>query len=208
MAYQVIVADDQRLTRQALEACIEKSADFVLAGAFPSASLAVEFCRRKTADLALLDIVMPGGMNGLEAARQIRELRPDMKIVLATSMPEVSFLKRAREIGVNSFWYKETDEVPLLALLSRTMAGESVYPDRTPVVAVGEVSSAELTPAELAVLRELTTGATNREISEKLHISVMTVNSHVQNMLQKTGYKNRVQLALKARLEGIVIAES
>lgn len=207
MPYQVIVADDQRLTRQALEACIEKSEEFELAAAFPSAALAVEYCRRKSADLALLDVVMPGGMSGLEGARRIRELRPSMKLVVTTSMPEVSFLKRAREIGVDSFWYKETEEVPLLSLLTRTMAGERIYPDRTPVVTVGEASSAELTPAELAVLRELTTGATNREISEKLHISVMTVNSHVQNMLQKTGYKNRVQLAVKARLEGIVIPE-
>ena len=208
MPYQVIVADDQRLTRQALEACIEKSEEFELAAAFPSAALAVEYCRRKSADLALLDVVMPGGMSGLEAARRIRELRPSIKLVLATSMPEVSFLKRAREIGVDSFWYKETEEVPLLSLLTRTMAGERIYSDRTPAVTVGEASSTELTPAELAVLRELTTGATNREISEKLHISVMTVNSHVQNMLQKTGYKNRVQLAVKARLEGIVIPES
>ncbi len=207
MPYQVIVADDQRLTRQALEAVIEKSADFVLAGAFPSASLAVEYCRRKSADLALLDIVMPGGMNGLEAAKQIRDLRPNIKIVLATSMPEVTFLRRAREIGVDSFWYKETEEVPLLSLLTRTMAGERIYPDKTPVVDVGDTSSAEFTPMELAVLRELTTGSTNKEISEKLHISVMTVNTHVQNMLTKTGYKNRVQLAVKARLEGIVIAD-
>lgn len=208
MPYQIIVADDQRLTRQALEACIEKSEEFELAAAFPSAALAVEYCRRKSADLALLDVVMPGGMSGLEAARRIRELRPEIKLVVATSMPEVSFLKRAREIGVDSFWYKETEEVPLLSLLTRTMAGERIYPDRTPSVIVGDVSSAELTAAELAVLRELITGATNREISEKLHISVMTVNSHVQNMLQKTGYKNRVQLAVKARLEGIVIPES
>ena len=208
MAYQVIVADDQRLTRQALETCIEKSEEFELAAAFPSAALAVEYCRRKAADLALLDVVMPGGMSGLEAAQRIRELRPSVKLVLATSMPEVSFLKRAREIGVDSFWYKETEEVPLLSLLRRTMAGERIYPDHTPSVTVGDATSAELTPAELAVLRELTTGATNREISEKLHISVMTVNSHVQNMLQKTGYKNRVQLAVKARLEGIVIPES
>ena len=72
---------------------------------------------------------------------------------------------------------------------------------------MGDTSSAEFTPMELAVLRELTTGSTNKEISEKLHISVMTVNTHVQNMLTKTGYKNRVQLAVKARLEGIVIAD-
>ena len=208
MPYQVIVADDQRLTRQALEDCIKQSDLFALAAAFPSASLAVEYCRRKTADLALLDVVMPGGMSGLEAARRIRELRPEIKLVLATSMPEVSFLKRAREIGVESFWYKETEEVPLLSLLTRTMEGESIYPDNTPAVTMGEATSAELTPAELAVLRELITGATTREISEKLHISVMTVNSHVQNMLQKTGYRNRVQLAVRARLEGIVIPES
>ena len=59
---------------------------------------------------------------------------------------------------------------------------------------------------ELDVLREVTTGATNKEISEKLYISPATVNYYINDLLVKTGYKNRVQLAVKARLEGLVIS--
>ena len=60
---------------------------------------------------------------------------------------------------------------------------------------------------ELKVLREVTTGATNKEISEKLFVSPATVNYYINDLLVKTGYKNRVQLAVKARLEGLVISE-
>ena len=207
MAYSVLIADDQSMARQLFEMFVKSSEKYRLVHSLESASVAHIYCSRFPIDLVLMDVVMADGVSGLEAAKRIKKVSPKTKIIIVTSMPEVSFLKRAREIGVDSFWYKETEEVPLLSLLTRTMAGERIYPDRTPSVTVGDASSAELTPAELAVLRELTTGATNREISEKLHISVMTVNSHVQNMLQKTGYKNRVQLAVKARLEGIVIPE-
>ena len=204
---KVIVVDDQNVARGFFEMHIRTSIRYDLVRSLPAAELAVTYCDQNPVDLVIMDVMMRYGMDGLEAAEIIKKNHPKIRIILVTSMAEASWEQRARQIGVDSFWYKETEEVPLLSLLTRTMAGERIYPDRTPAVTVGEASSTELTPAELAVLRELTTGATNREISEKLHISVMTVNSHVQNMLQKTGYKNRVQLAVKARLEGIVIPE-
>ena len=85
------------------------------------------------------------------------------------------------------------------------MAGESVYPDSTPTVTLGNILSTELTPTELDVLCELTRGASNAEIGEKLFISPTTVRSHISSMLSKTGFANRTELAIRARLEGLVI---
>ena len=113
--------------------------------------------------------------------------------------------RKAKAIGVDSFWYKELEEVPIMSVMERTMKGEHIYPDTTPELLIGNAKSSEFSEMELDILREVTTGATNKEISEKLYISPATVNYYINDLLVKTGYKNRVQLAVKARLEGLVI---
>ena len=122
-------------------------------------------------------------------------------------MPEVSYLKRAREAGADSFWYKETDEQTVLEIMDRTMAGESVYPDKTPVVSFGITDSGDFSDRELEVLRELTSGDTNAAIGERLGMSQYTVRDYIQTMLEKTGFRSRTELAVKARESGLVILD-
>ena len=154
---------------------------------------------------ATLDVVTRGGESGLDAAERIKRTFPQMKIIIVTSMPECSYLSRAREIGVESFWYKEEQRESLLDVMARTMAGESVYPDATPELQLGLASSYQFTSRELEVLREMTGGDTNQEIAERLHMSVATVKTHILNMLEKTGFRNRTELAVRAREIGLVI---
>ena len=205
--YKVLIVDDYAMPRQLIESYLRRSDRYRLAGSLGSAEAAVAFCRGNPVDLVVLDVVMGAGMNGLEAARQIKAISPGTRLILMTSMPEESYLRRAREIGVESFWYKEIQERPLLEIIDRTMAGESVYPDTVPAVAVGDAVSGDFTPAELLVLRELTTGATNREIGARLFIEESTVKQHIRSMLGKTGCRNRLELAIKARVSGLVIGE-
>lgn len=120
-------------------------------------------------------------------------------------MPECSYIDRARKIGVDSFWYKEVSEEPILAVMDRTMAGEHIFPDATPELSLGFVSSRNLTDRETEVLREMTAGLTNDEIAVKLFMSVNTVKKHVQSMIEKTGFKNRTELAVEAMKSGLVI---
>ena len=204
---KVLIVDDYAMPRQLLESYLARSGRYRLAASLASAEAAVAFVRGNPVDLVVMDVVMGEGMNGLEAARRIRAIRPETKLILVTSMPEVSYLRRAREIGVESFWYKEVQERPILEVMDRTMAGESVYPDTVPAVTVGDAESGDFTPAELLVLRELTTGATNKEIGGRLHIEESTVKQHVRAMLAKTGCRNRLELAIKARVSGMVIGE-
>ncbi len=205
MPYRVLIVDDQRMARSLFESVIASSERYVLAGSLEAAGDAAPFCASSQVDLVLMDLIFVNNLAGFEASREIKRVSPRTKIVIVTSMPEVSYLKRAREIGVESFWYKETGEEPLLALMDRTMAGESVYPDSTPRLVLGNASSAELTERELEVLRELLTGATNGEIADKLCMSERTVKTHITHMLEKTGYKNRTVLAINARVSGLVI---
>lgn len=207
MAYKVVIAEDYRMVREVFTSTVRGSGRYCLAGAFPTAAEAMEYCLSSPVDLVLMDVLIPGSISGLEAARAIKAKCPETKIIIVTSMPELSFLRQAQEIGVESFWYKEVQEQPLLEIMDRTMAGESVYPGILPKVTVGNAMSTEFTEREIAVLRELVSGASNREIAANLSITENTVKMHITNMLQKTGFHSRLELAVKARHLGVAIKE-
>ncbi|MCR5214112.1 MAG: response regulator transcription factor [Eubacterium sp.] len=205
MSIKVMIVDDQKISRQLFESFVENDEDFELVKSVESASLVDVYLARYRVDVILMDVVMADGSNGLDACAYVRKNYPDVKLIVVTSMPEAGFLDRAREIGVDSFWYKEVSHEPLLDIMHRTMAGEHIFPDHVPEEEFGMVMSSDLTQAELAVLRELTTGAGNGEIAERLNLSVNTVRSHIQHMLDKTGFANRTELAIEARVRGIAI---
>ena len=205
MKYKVMIVEDQTMPRELFELRIQASEHFEVALSIDNAALADVYCLRLPVDLILMDVVTRGGESGLDAAARIKRAFPQIKIIIVTSMPECSYLSRAQEIGVESFWYKEEQRESLLDVMERTMAGESVYPDATPELQLGLASSYAFTDRELEVLREMAGGDTNQEIAERLHMSVATVKTHILNMLEKTGFKNRTELAVRARESGLVI---
>ena len=205
MAYRILIADDQKMVRQMFETVLNGTSDYTIAGMAKTAAETVRICLEQKIDLVLMDVVMGYGMDGLDAAKQIKQERPDVKIMIVTSMPETTYIDRAKEIGVDSFWHKEVQEQPLLEIMNRTMAGESVYPTEMPVIWFGNTISTELTDIEMAVLRELMTCASNKEIGERLFMSESTVKRHIADMLAKTGFKSRLQLAIEARGGGLVV---
>ena len=207
MRCRVLVVDDQQIPRQLFENTVAGSERYTLVAALDSAAIADAFCAAGSVDLILMDIVTNDGTNGLEAAKRIKSTYPGVKIILVTSLPDALFLEQAEQIGVDSFWYKEVQDQPMLAVMDRTMAGEHIFPDATPTLTLGNARSVDLTPKELEVLREITTGATDQEIAGKLEVSAATVRYHVKNLLQKTGYRSRTQLAVRARTEGLVIGD-
>ena len=205
MAYKVLIVDDQKMVRQMFETVLNGTSDYTIAGMAKTAAETIRICLEQKIDLVLMDVVMGYGMDGLDAAKQIKQERPDVKIMIVTSMPETTYIDRAKEIGIDSFWHKEVQEQPLLEIMNRTMAGESVYPTEMPVIWFGNTISTELTDIEMAVLRELMTCASNKEIGERLFMSESTVKRHIADMLAKTGFKSRLQLAIEARGGGLVI---
>jgi len=203
---KVMIVDDQSISRQLFEMYVKSSEKYELAFSVSSAAVVEVYLLKHSVDLVLMDILMNDGSNGLDAAERIKKLYPQIKIIAVTSMPERSWITRAKEIGVDSFWFKETDEETILSVMDRTMAGEHVYPGSTPVVRLGAATSADFTERELEVLRVITTGATNAEVAQQLGISEYTVKSHVRSMLDKTGYRSRTELAIKARVVGLAIS--
>lgn len=207
MSYKIMIVDDQSVSRQMFELYIDRSPNYEVIYSLDTAMFADTYILKAKPDLIIMDILMQDASNGLEAAEKIKKINPQIKIIAVTSMPEVSWMEKAKAIGIESFWYKEASEESILNIIERTLAGESIYPEETPVVQLGLAKSTEFTPKEIQVLRFLTTGAVNEEIAEKMAISSNTVKTHIQHLMQKTGFKSRTQLAIQARLSGLVIED-
>ena len=208
MTYKLMIVDDQFVSRELFRLILDKSPDYEVVYSVDTAMFADTYVLNGDLGLVIMDILMQDGSNGLDAAEKIKKLRPEIKIVAVTSMPEVSWMDRAKAIGIDSFWYKEASEAGILEVIGRTLAGESIYPEQTPVIQLGLAKSTEFTPREIQVLRLLTTGAGNDEIASKLEISLNTVKTHVMHLMDKTGFTSRTQLAIQARITGFVIDES
>ena len=204
---RVVVADDQNISRAFFEMYVRADARYRLLAALRTAREAVEYVRDHEADLVILDVMMRDGIDGLTAAGEIQRDHPETRIILTTSASETTWEDRARAAGVEGFWYKEYEVHSLIEIMNRVMAGETVYPSDPPDLSLGNVKRSDLTDRELEVLRELTGGLTNEEIAEKLNVTVFTIKRHIQNMLQKTGYKNRLDLAINAKALGLVVSE-
>ena len=202
---QVVVADDRPLPRSFFELTIRSCEGYELAASFSAAGAAVSWCLEHPPQLVILDIMMSQGIDGLIAAARLKSAFPTLRIILATSMAEAKWLDEARKLGIEAFWYKDSD-VPLPEVMDRVMAGETVYPD-IPQLPIGRVSQTELSDRELDVLRELTACRTNQQIADSLCISVNTVRRHIQNMLDKTGFTDRLELAVHARELHIVVSD-
>lgn len=207
MAYRVVIAEDYKMIREVFEHAVEDAEGYELTASFQTAIDAARFCEGHPVDLILMDVLIPGSMSGLEAGRLIKAKHPEIKIIIVTSMPELSYEKRAREIGIEGFWQKEVQEQPILEIMNRVMAGERIYPQSRLSVQVGNTVSTDFTEKEVEVLKYLVAGLSNQEIAEKMYVTERTVKGYISELLQKTGYRNRLELALKARHLGIIIED-
>ena len=207
MPYRVLIVDDQRMSRHLFESIVTANENYTVAASVETAMFADAWCAKGGVDLVLMDVVMKDGSNGLEAAARIKTSYPEIKVIVVTSMPDPTFLRKARDAGVDSFWYKEVDSEPMLRVMDRTVAGERVWPDSAPEVQLGLAKNTELTEREMDVLRLLAEGLTDREIGERLALALPTVRYHVRNLIGKTGYSSRTELAVEAVRSGLAIPE-
>ena len=202
-----MIVDDQSISRQMFALYIKDSDRYEVAYSVNTARFADTYVLKNKIDLILMDILMLDGSSGLEMAAKIKKINPKIKIIAVTSMPELSWVDRAKEIGIESFWYKELSQENILSIMDRTMQGESVYPDEMPGVKLGLADVSEFTPREIDVLRAMTLGESNQSIASKMGLKESTVKTHIKHLIEKTGCKNRTQLAIRARISGIVISD-
>ena len=202
---KVMIVEDQPMVRLAMEQYLASGKCYQKVASISNAAMAEAVCRKCGADLILMDICTEEDESGLAAAKKIKKALPWVKIVMITSMVEFGFLEKAKEAGADSFWYKDATPEELLAVMDRTMEGESVYPDTTPEVMVGTAKSCEFTRAEIEVLRLVVEGKSYKRIAETLEISHETVKWHISNMLRKTNFDSKTKLAVAVTQKNLII---
>lgn len=203
---KILIVEDQKIIRQLLEDAISQKGEYEIVASIENASMAELYCIGEQVDMILMDVYTAQRESGLEAAKKIKKYHPDTKIIIITSMPEQSFIKKAKEGGCDSFWYKEEGIDTLMNIIERTMSGEKVYPKETPVVQIGLAKSSEFTERELEVLRELVNGYSRQEICDHLGIAKTTLQYHINNILLKSGYDTKVKLIIDVIEKKFMIA--
>ena len=199
---KIFLADDHQILRESLKLLLDQQEDFSVVGEAED-GLAVETgIREQQADVLLLDVSMPK-RNGFEVARSLCRDYPDLRIVFLTMHKNEKMLSEAFESGGRGYVLKENAFEELAAAI-RTVNGGQIYvspelaslmlPDFLEKQKEGE----DLSDRELEVLKLLAEGHSNKEISNQLHISVKTVETHRANIMRKHDFKNVTELVLYA----------
>lgn len=199
---RIVLVEDQAMLRDSLACTINAQQDMEVVASLANAADALEATRRSGATCALLDVCTENDSSGIVAARLIKDQLPGVRVVVMTGLPEITFVERAREAGVDSFVYKNVGTDELLAIIRSTMEGYSTFPLSKQCIIPDGV---ELTPVEIDILRLVCESKTRREIAAELYLSEGTVKRHISEILAKTGYDNILRLAGHAVSNGLIV---
>lgn len=131
--FHVLIVDDERNIRRAYQADIEAASDrYRLADSLCSAKDAVMVCHTRPVDLVLMDVNTAHHENGLDAAQQIKAIRPQVKILIHTSYLDEQMIQQAQDIGADGLWFKDYSPDPLIDVMDRIMSGGHYWPDELP----------------------------------------------------------------------------
>jgi two-component system, NarL family, response regulator LiaR len=207
----VLIADDHPVVRQGLRTFLDLQDDLAVIGEAATGAEAVAKAEELLPDIVLLDLVMPD-LDGIEAARRIRDISPATKVIVLTSYAEDEKIFPAIKAGAASYLLKDVEPEELASGIRRVHHGEALL---HPTIAArlmrevtGEKAEAELlTARELEVLGRLAKGLSNKGIAEQLVVSEKTVKTHVSNILAKLHLADRTQAAVYALREHLVELE-
>ena len=197
---KIAIVEDQKILLDGIAASLTGFADFRVVGKLTDASEIIRFLKDCEADAVLTDICTDNGNNSLDFVSGIKKAYPEVKIVVMTGLPEISFVNRAKAAGADSFVYKNISAEELATVIRSTVGGYTTYPKKHP----GDGSLEELTPQEMRVLRLICSGSDRKAVMEKLHISESSAKTHITNILSKTGFSSIAKLAISAVANGFI----
>ncbi len=229
---KVIIVDDHKLVREGLKSMfLQSDGEVSIVGEAASGAQALELLENQEADMVLMDFDMYG-MNGVEATRQVRERFPEVKVLMLTMMESDKFITEALQAGAQGYVLKTASYKELLhavltladgeeyfstdiarMLLRKVQSAPSGYApshgpgtgqDAQSAGAAAQAPPASISPRELEVLRLIGKGYTNSQIGEILFNSRRTIETHRQNLLEKTGANNTATLILYAASNGLL----
>ena len=199
---KVLIADDHRLMLKVLRLSLEEASDFTVVGEAMSGSQVLPLVAQLKPDLVLLDVAMPG-MDGLTSLRLIRSRHPRVKVVMISGIDDPDVITASSRGGATAFVAKTIDPSDLASAL-RQAAEASVFqtfgcpPDEE------AVNEAGLSKRELAILKALGSGHSNKQIARELWLAEQTVKFHLTNVYRKLGVGNRTEAVRYAYRHGLV----
>jgi NarL family two-component system response regulator LiaR len=209
----VLLVDDHQVVRQGVRAFLDTQSDFSVVGEAESGEQALSLADEHVPDVILMDLVLPGEIDGVEATRQVKRHSPRTQVVVLTSYHEDEYIFPAIRAGALSYVLKDIGPDELAEVIRKAAQGEAVLHPRVASRLIQEIQGrrdlstnpfTELSDREMEVLRLIAAGSSNAKIAEQLVISEKTVKGHVSNILSKLHLVDRTQAAVYAWREGIV----
>ncbi len=209
----VLLVDDHTIVRQGVRGYLETQSDLQVVGEAGSGEEAIRSAAEHAPDVVLMDLLMPGGIDGVEATRRVKRASPRSQVIVLTSYHQDEHIFPAIRAGALSYLLKDVAPAELAEAVRKAARGEAVLHAQVAARVVQELQGAprdavnpftELSERELEVLKLIAAGASNESIAEQLVISEKTVKSHVSNILSKLHVADRTQAAVYAWREGVV----
>ncbi len=206
---RVVLVDDHQVARHGLQSYLRAFDDLEVVGEAASGEEALHKIEGWMPDVVVMDLLMPGGLNGIETIKRVRALLPHTRIVALTSSTDDALVGAALRAGAIGYVRKDASLEVLLACIRAAARGQSLLDPTVASVVMQELTrvgkpGVELTEREQEVLRQLALGRTNHEIAEALMVSDETVKTHVGNILTKLQLAHRTQAVIYALKKGLI----
>jgi DNA-binding NarL/FixJ family response regulator len=207
-----LIADDHAIVRSGLKKVIDAKPDLEVVAEAEDGAEAVEKALKDDVDLAVLDVSMPR-MTGIQAAAELHKRKPELKTLMLSMHDSEQFLFEALKAGASGYVLKSGADTDIVDAVRSAMRGDSyLYPSAVTTLVRdyverggrGEEQFDVLTPRELEVLKLIAEAYTSRQIADALFISIKTVDRHRQNILDKLGMRDRVELTRYAIRRGLI----
>ncbi|MDI6873852.1 response regulator [Candidatus Solincola sp.] len=208
---KVLVVDDHRLVREGLISLLRLNPDINVVGEASGGDEAVAKARNLKPDVVLMDISMPG-MNGITATRLIKKDLPETKVIMLTMLDQEGYVYEAVKAGATGYLLKNTGLEELVKAIKEVYkGGATLHPEAQAQLLKEYVYLAQsnretygLSDRELEILQLLGDGLSNKEIAEKLFISIQTVKTHITHIFEKLGVKDRTEAVATALRRGLI----
>lgn len=212
MTIRVMVVDDHAIVRAGLRALLDREDGMELVGEATSGEEGIKLCRDLKPDVIVLDLSLPG-MDGIKVLKAIKEMElADIKMLILTVHEDEALLREAIRAGASGYIIKHAAENELISAIYSVMMGDiyvhprmirSLLTDVDPIKQPAVSTDVILTPREKEILLLIVQGYTNRQIAEELSLSIRTVEGHRSNLMEKLGFRSRVELVRYAREQGL-----
>jgi DNA-binding NarL/FixJ family response regulator len=199
---RVLIVDDHDVVREGLRTLVQKKTEFTVVGEADSVSSAIAEARRVRPDIIIMDVRMPDG-SGIEACREIRQERPETKVLMLTSYADDEAVLAAIMAGASGYLLKQTRSQDLVSAIRRIAGGESLLDPGVTAKVLERLRSGAGEDGELALLSEqerrildlIAEGKTNKEIAQDVFLSDKTVKNYVSSILAKLNLHRRSEAA-------------